>query len=34
MVFAAIVVSFWLPKKVTQAGGPVDAATRAESVAA
>jgi Na+/melibiose symporter-like transporter len=34
MVFAAIVVALWLPKKVTQAGGPVDAATRAESVAA
>jgi EmrB/QacA subfamily drug resistance transporter len=34
MVFAAIVVALWLPNKVTQAGGPVDAATRAESVAA
>ena len=34
MVFAAVVVALWLPKKVTQAGGPVDAATRAESVAA
>jgi MFS transporter, DHA2 family, multidrug resistance protein len=34
MVFAAIVVALWLPKKVTQPNGPVDAATRAESVAA
>jgi EmrB/QacA subfamily drug resistance transporter len=34
MVFAAVVVALWLPKKVTQAGGPVDAAARAESVAA
>ncbi|HWG22829.1 MFS transporter [Actinospica sp.] len=34
MVFAAIVVALWLPKKVTQAAGPVDAAAQAESVAA
>jgi DHA2 family multidrug resistance protein-like MFS transporter len=34
MVFAAIVVSLWLPRKVAQPGGPVDAASKAESVAA
>ena len=34
MVFAAIVVALWMPKKVALSGGPVDAAARAESVAA
>jgi len=35
MVFAAIVVALWLPKKVASASGqPMDAAARAESVAA
>jgi hypothetical protein len=35
MVFAAIVVSLWMPKKLaTEPDGPVDAAARAESMAA
>ena len=34
MIFAAIVVAMWMPRKVAQPTGPVDAATRAESVAA
>jgi EmrB/QacA subfamily drug resistance transporter len=35
MVFTAIVVALWLPRRVTpQSGGPVDAAAQAESVAA
>jgi DHA2 family integral membrane protein (MFS transporter) len=35
MVFAAIVVALWLPKKIAaqSAGGPVDAAAHAESMA-
>jgi DHA2 family multidrug resistance protein-like MFS transporter len=34
MVFAAVVVALWLPRKVAQQSGPVDAAARAESMAA
>ena len=34
MVFAAVVVALWMPRKLSEQGGPVDAAARAESVAA
>jgi MFS transporter, DHA2 family, multidrug resistance protein len=34
MIFAAIVVALWLPRKVAAPTGPVDAAARAESMAA
>jgi DHA2 family multidrug resistance protein-like MFS transporter len=33
MIFAAIVVALWLPRKVAAPTGPVDAAARAESMA-
>jgi MFS transporter, DHA2 family, multidrug resistance protein len=33
MVFAAIVVALWMPKKIAEPAGPVDAAARAESMA-
>jgi EmrB/QacA subfamily drug resistance transporter len=34
MVLAAVLVALWMPKKIATPTGPVDAATRAESVAA
>ena len=33
MVFAAIVVALWMPKKLAASAGPVDAAAKAESMA-
>jgi hypothetical protein len=33
MIFAAIVVALWLPRRMAASAGPVDAAARAESMA-